>query len=154
MDMQFTEQHFAEMLQAMSATAKAAASAATTNAALMQNLIASVDSMKTELALLRQQQLQHADEQAAMVLRLFGTKDDGIIYRQNDRIEEIRVEQALALKAEKVAGQRQDVGVTIVSGFFSFVTAFAMSKYGSVKGVGMLLFSGIRRIAAMIGYGF
>lgn len=132
--MELNERHISQLLDAVKSTADLAAATTSANKTTMEalgRLSSEVTEMRTQVALLMAAQQRHADEQREMAKRLFGEKDDGVIQRQNDRIEEIRLELATEIEENKRSGKRADGMMSVINGLFSMVSSFVMSRFGS-----------------------
>lgn len=131
--MELTERHISQLLDAVKSSTDAAAATTTTNRVVMEELnklSAEVSSLKMQVALSRQEQKNTAEQVKELHRKLFGDKDDGIIQRQNDRIEEIRLELAEDIADNKRNSKKADGILSVINGIFSMITSFAMSKYG------------------------
>ena len=131
--MELNERHVSQLLEAVKSTADVAREATAANKANMEainRLSEQVSELRTQVALSIQDQKRHQDEQTAMNTRLFGTKDDGIIQRQNERIEDIRLELATDIDENHRAGKKADGALAIINGLFSIVTSFLLKQFG------------------------
>lgn len=72
-----------------------------------------------EVALLRQAVTQMASEQAKTNTRILGDRDDGIIYKISDRVDELEKQQ-----------KSWDRIVLIISAMFTILLEFIMKQFG------------------------
>lgn len=134
------ETQFNKLLDAMTATASAATASIEAISRTQTNINAialSIADIKTDIALLRQVQQTHSQEQTEMRMLMIGTRNDGIIFQDRDRITALEKKNAAEFKrhserldASIKDGNQKDFKVTVLNAIFSLLSSAMMVKWG------------------------